>query len=134
MPASKPLVISAPEPRSLELIFTDAARRELERDYEVRAADPGAIAALPDEVLGRCRYVIGQPPLDRATVERMPALRCVFNVESNLADNMPYDLLFERGVHVVTTGLVFAVPVAELVPSETVYSNESVPLKFVAGV
>jgi phosphoglycerate dehydrogenase-like enzyme len=114
MPASKPLVISAPEPRSLELIFTDAARQALERDYEVREADPAAIAALPDEVLGRCRYVIGQPPLDRATVERMPALRCVFNVESNLIDNMPYDLLFERGVHVVTTGLVFAVPVAEL--------------------
>jgi phosphoglycerate dehydrogenase-like enzyme len=114
MPASKPLVISAPEPRSLGLIFTDAARQTLERDYEVHAADPAAIAALPDEVLARCRYVIGQPPLDRATVGRMPALRCVFNVESNLIDNMPYDLLFGRGVHVVTTGLVFAVPVAEL--------------------
>ena len=27
---------------------------------------------------------------------------------------MPYDTLFERGIHVVTTGAVFAQPVAEL--------------------
>lgn len=29
-------------------------------------------------------------------------------------DNMPYDTLFHRGIHVVTTGAVFAMPVAEL--------------------
>ena len=44
----------------------------------------------------------------------MASLRCIFNVESNLLDNMPYDLLFERGIHTVTTGAVFAEPVAEL--------------------
>jgi phosphoglycerate dehydrogenase-like enzyme len=36
------------------------------------------------------------------------------NVESNLINNMPYDTLFQRGIHVVTTGAVFAEPVAEL--------------------
>jgi phosphoglycerate dehydrogenase-like enzyme len=80
----------------------------------VRQADPDTIAALPDEVLAACRYIVGQPPLDAATVGRMPALRCIFNVEGNLLANMPYELLFERGVHVVTTSLVFAEPVAEL--------------------
>ena len=44
----------------------------------------------------------------------MQSLRCIFNVETNLLNNMPYDLLFERGIHVVTTGAVFAEPVAEL--------------------
>ena len=44
----------------------------------------------------------------------MTALRCIFNVETNLLNNMPYELLFERGIHVVTTGAVFAEPVAEL--------------------
>ena len=44
----------------------------------------------------------------------MKALRCVLNVESNLINNMPYDKLFERGIHVVTTGAVFAEPVAEM--------------------
>ena len=44
----------------------------------------------------------------------MTSLRCIFNVETNLLNNMPYDVLFERGIHVVTTGAVFAEPVAEL--------------------
>ena len=44
----------------------------------------------------------------------MQSLRCIFNVETNLLNNMPYELLFERGIHVVTTGAVFAEPVAEL--------------------
>ena len=44
----------------------------------------------------------------------MASLRCIFNVETNLINNMPYDALFQRGIHVVTTGLVFAEPVAEL--------------------
>ena len=111
---TKPLVISAPDPRSLELIFTAAAREVLERSYDVREADPAAIAALPAEVLAACRYVVGQPPLDAATIGRMRSLRCIFNVESNLLPNMPYEPLFERGIHVVTTGRVFAEPVAEL--------------------
>lgn len=44
----------------------------------------------------------------------MPRLRAILNVESNLINNMPYEALFERGIHVLTTGLVFAEPVAEL--------------------
>jgi phosphoglycerate dehydrogenase-like enzyme len=44
----------------------------------------------------------------------MKALRCVFNVETNLVNNMPYETLFARGIHVVTTGLDFAEPEAEL--------------------
>lgn len=114
MADGRPLAISAPEPRTLDLIFTPEARRALEAGYEIVEADPQAIGALDASVLGRARYIIGQPPLSAATVEAMPALRCVFNVESNLIDNMPYDLLFRRGIHVVTTGAVFAEPVAEI--------------------
>jgi len=110
----KPLVISAPAPRTLELIFTPEARARLEAGYEVVEAEPGAVGALDPAVLARARYVVGQPPLSRETVEAMASLRCVFNVESNLLDNMPYDLLFARGIHTVTTGAVFAEPVAEL--------------------
>jgi len=114
MSADKPLVISAPEPRTLDLIFTDRARSRLHDVYDVRDADPEAIAALPDEILSKARYIVGQPPLSKETLDRMPALRCIFNVESNLLNNMPYDVLFQRGIHVVTTGAVFAEPVAEL--------------------
>lgn len=110
----RPLVISAPEPRTLDLIFADAARERLHQRYDVREAAAGEVAALPQDVLAGARYVIGQPPISDATLSRMASLRCVFNVETNLVDNMPYETLFARGIHVVTTGAVFAEPVAEL--------------------
>ena len=109
-----PLVISAPEPRTLDLIFTPAAEAVLRETYRIVEADPENIAALGDDVLREARYIIGQPPLSAETLARMPKLRCILNVESNLLNNMPYEILFERGIHVVTTGQVFAEPVAEL--------------------
>ena len=109
-----PLVISAPEPRTLDLIFTPAAEAELRRSYRIVEADPENIAGFGDAVLGAARYIIGQPPLSAETLARLPNLRAILNVESNLLNNMPYEILFERGIHVVTTGQVFAEPVAEL--------------------
>lgn len=109
-----PLVISAPHPRTLDLIFSDAARRELHRKYNIVEVEPDDVDHLPAETLRDARFVIGQPPLSRVTLERMTSLRAVLNVESNLFMNMPYDYLFERGIHVVTTGAVFAEPVAEM--------------------
>ena len=109
-----PLVLSAPEPRTLDLIFTPAAEAELRRSYRIVEADPEDIAGLGDTVLGAARYILGQPPLSAETLARLPNLRAILNVESNLLNNMPYDILFERGIHVVTTGQVFAEPVAEL--------------------
>lgn len=109
-----PLVISAPEPRTLDLIFTPQAEAELRRTYRIIEADPEDIAGLGDTVLSEARYILGQPPLSAETLGRMPNLRAILNVESNLLNNMPYDILFARGIHVVTTGQVFAEPVAEL--------------------
>ncbi|MBO9169598.1 hydroxyacid dehydrogenase [Rhizobium sp. L245/93] len=110
----RPLAISAPEPRTLELIFTPEALAHLRATYEIVEADPENIAGFGDDILGRARYIIGQPPLSHETLDRMPQLRCILNVESNLMNNMPYDVLFQRGIHVVTTGQVFAEPVAEI--------------------
>ncbi|MCQ4631244.1 hydroxyacid dehydrogenase [Shinella sp. CPCC 100929] len=112
--APLPLVISAPEPRSLDLIFTREAEAELRRTYHIVEADPENIGGLSDDVLGEARYILGQPPLSAETLARMPKLRAILNVESNLLNNMPYEILFSRGIHVVTTGQVFAEPVAEL--------------------
>ena len=109
-----PLVISAPEPRTLDLIFTREAEAELRRTYRIVEADPENIAGLGNAMLSQARYIIGQPPLSAETLGRMPNLRAILNVESNLLNNMPYEILFARGIHVVTTGQVFAEPVAEL--------------------
>ena len=110
----KPLVLSIPDPRSLDLIFTDAARAALNVGYEIVEAEADDFPGLAPDVLAKARYIIGQPPIDRETLDKLQSLRCVFNVETNLLNNMPYDVLFERGIHVVTTGAVFAEPVAEL--------------------
>ncbi|BCH23810.1 oxidoreductase [Mesorhizobium sp. L-8-10] len=109
-----PLVIGAPAPRSLDLVFGDAARERLHRNYAVVEADPAEIGALDPQHLAASRYIIGQPPLSAETLARMTSLRAIFNVETNLLDNMPYEVLFQRGIHVLTTGAVFAEPVAEL--------------------
>ena len=109
-----PLIISAPEPRTLDLIFRPDRLNELRARYDIREVQTNALAELPEAVLAETRYVIGQPPIDEATLARMKNLRCVFNVEGNLFLNMPYAQLFERGIHVVTTMEVFARPVAEI--------------------
>lgn len=111
---SLPLVLSAPAPRSLGLIFTAEARARLDSRYDIMEVEPEAVDGLAPDVLARVRYVLGQPPLARPTVDAMTQLRAVLNVESNLINNMPYDVLFQRGIHVLTTGAVFAEPVAEL--------------------
>lgn len=112
--ADRPLVIAAPEPRTLPLIFTDAALRELFDRYDVVETTGDALPHLPADTLAEARYVIGQPRLPADLLTRMAALRCVFNVEGNLLPNMDYDAAFSRGVHVVTTAAVFAEPVAEI--------------------
>jgi phosphoglycerate dehydrogenase-like enzyme len=110
----KPVVISAPAPRTLDLIFTPDALADLRARYALHETAEDALDRLPPEVLARARYIIGQPPIDEALLARLESLACVFNVEGNLLPNMPYPALFARGIHVVTTGQVFALPVAEI--------------------
>ncbi|RWA74100.1 hydroxyacid dehydrogenase [Mesorhizobium sp.] len=111
---ASPLVISAPEPRTLDLIFTPPQLALFRSKYRIVETTPEGVAELPPDVLSEARYIVGQPPIAPETLEKLKALRCVFNVETNLINNMPYETLFARGIHVVTTGLVFAEPVAEL--------------------
>ncbi|MEL7164350.1 MAG: hydroxyacid dehydrogenase [Pseudomonadota bacterium] len=113
-PDTKPIVLSAPAPRSLDLIFTDTRRAELHENYKVVETNATDLASLAPDTLKAARYIIGQPPISQKTLGEMQELRAVLNVESNLIDNMPYPKLFARGIHVLTTGAVFAIPVAEL--------------------
>ncbi len=109
-----PLVLSAPAPRSLDLIFTAETRAQLNGRYRVLEVEAEDVDNLDAEILADVRYIIGQPPLANATLDKLSQLRCILNVESNLFANMDYSVLFQRGIHVVTTGQVFAQPVAEM--------------------
>ena len=112
--ATKPLVICAPEPRSLDLIFSPNKLETLHARYDVIETVADSVAELDEGTLAAARYILGQPPISPETLAQMTGLKAVLNVESNLIDNMPYDALFRRGIHVLTTGAVFASPVAEL--------------------
>ncbi len=112
--AEKPLVICAPEPRSLDLIFHPEQLARLRARYTLIETTDDRVADLDDATLGAARYILGQPPLSSATLAKMTSLKAVLNVESNLLDNMPYGEVFQRGIHVLTAGGVFAVPVAEI--------------------
>jgi phosphoglycerate dehydrogenase-like enzyme len=110
----RPLILCAPEPRSLDLIFTPEALMRLQAGYRLLEVAEAEVDGLPAGTLRDVRYILGQPPFGEAALAHMEALRCVLNVESNLINNMPYETLFQRGIHVVTTGAVFAEPVAEI--------------------
>lgn len=110
----RPVVVSAPAPRTLDLIFTPDDVAQLRTRYEVWEVEGGVVLDLPQERLAAVRYVIGQPPLDESSLATMTKLRAIFNVEGNFVDNMPYARCFERGIHILTTSAVFAQPVAEL--------------------
>lgn len=110
----KPLVISCPAPRSLDLIFSPENLHKLRSRYHIVETTDDELPGLSDDVLASARYIIGQPPLTPEVLARLKNLKSILNVESNLLNNMPYDLVFEHGIHVLTTGAVFAVPVAEI--------------------
>lgn len=111
---AKPLILSCPLPRSLPLIFTQDRLEELHQRFRILETTDEALASLPDATLAEARYIIGQPPLSEETLARLASLRAIFNVETNLLNNMPYGSAFARGIHVLTTGAVFAEPVAEI--------------------
>lgn len=112
--STMPLVLAAPHPRTIDLLFSKSRKRILFDKYEVLEVEPDDIKQLSNEKLSDVQYVLGQPPLELHTLQKMQQLKCIFNVEGNLINNMPYQYLFETGIHVVTTGSVFAEPVAEI--------------------
>ncbi|XDB00142.1 hydroxyacid dehydrogenase [Sulfitobacter sp. LCG007] len=113
-PSDRPVVIAAPEPRTLELIFRPDALDTLRGRYDIVECAAPDIADLPEATLAGARYLIGQPDISEGLAARMTSLRCIFNVEGNFTATLPYQALFARGIHVVTPSSVFALPVAEL--------------------
>ena len=114
MATNPPLVISVPEPRSLDLIFTTADQARLRREYRIIEGEGPAIASTVAHNIAEAEFIIGQPDLSPDLLAGAKNLKAIFNVETNFLDNMDYDQCFARGIHVLTTGRVFAAPVAEI--------------------
>jgi phosphoglycerate dehydrogenase-like enzyme len=114
MAAALPFVFSIPEPRSLDLIFAPDLLARLRADFHIVEGDGADGLALLAEHITDIEFIIGQPALPGALLERAGRLKAVLNVESNFLDNMDYESCFRRGIHVLSTGKVFAQPVAEI--------------------
>lgn len=110
----RPLVLCIPEPRTLDLIFTEDGLRRLRLEFRLIEGEGKAGLALLDKYIGEIDFIIGQPPLASDVLARATRLRAILNVESNFLDNMDYQQCFARGIHVLSTGKVFAQPVAEI--------------------
>jgi len=114
MSDARPTVISVPEPRSLELIFSADNEAILRREYRIVEGQGPALSKTVADHIDEASFIIGQPELPRQILQQAKKLKAIFNVETNFLDNMDYEYCFSHGIHVLTTGRVFAVPVAEI--------------------
>jgi phosphoglycerate dehydrogenase-like enzyme len=114
MSNTRPLVISVPEPRSIKLIFTKRDESILRTNYNLVEGHGPTVAATVETNIAETTFIMGQPDLSTALLQKAKNLKAIFNVESNFLDNMDYDYCFAHGIHVLTTGRVFAAPVAEI--------------------
>src|SRR5688500_15878597 len=114
MADSRPIVISVPEPRSLELIFTVDDEAKLRRECSVVEGLQGSVAKVLEENISEASFIIGQPSLPKELLQKAKKLKAIFNVETNFLDNMDYAHCFTHGIHALTTGRVFAARVAEI--------------------
>jgi phosphoglycerate dehydrogenase-like enzyme len=114
MAEARPTVFCLPEPRTLDLIFTEDHLKQLHQDFHLIEGEGAAGLTLLEKHIAGIDFIIGQPPLPSALLAQATRLRAILNVESNFLDNMDYAQCFARGIHVLSTGKVFAQPVAEI--------------------
>lgn len=115
MAASDPVILLAPHPRTVDLIFTPHDLNRLEQiGHIVSHEGSPAPDRLVEQHLPNVVAVVGQPQLPRERLDRAPHLRMIANVEGNFLPNVDYRECHRRGIHVVSTGPVFAQPVAEM--------------------
>lgn len=111
----RPLILLDPHPRPVDLIFDAPTKRRLEALGEVIWHDGSPAAdALIDRYLPETDALIGQSSLPKERLDRARKLKVVFNVESNFLPNVDYEECHRRGIPVLSTGPVFAKPVAEM--------------------
>ena len=115
MSTAEPIILLDPYPRPIDLIFSPEDKARLERLGRViwhdgpPASDAHIERYLPDTVA-----LIGQTALPRQRLDRAPDLRAIANVESNFQPNVDYAECSRRNIYVLSTGPVFAQPVAEM--------------------
>ena len=111
---TKPIVISDPYPRTLDLIFTKKKLKELKSKYKIINAPQKNKKKFYEENIQNALFIMGQPNLDKKLLSKAKKLKAIINVESNFMKNMDYEYCFKKGIHVIATSPVFSKPVAEI--------------------
>jgi phosphoglycerate dehydrogenase-like enzyme len=109
------IILLDPHPRPLDLIMSPKDKQRLESLGKViwhegsPASDEHIESYLPDTIA-----LIGQTALSKERLDRAPNLKVVFNVESNFLPNVDYAEIQRRNIYMLSTGPIFAQPVAEM--------------------
>ena len=111
---SKPIVISDPFPRTLDLIFTKKKLIELKTKYKVLIAPDKKKRQFYENYIDKATFIMGQPDLDKKILSKAKKLKAIINVESNFMNNVDYTYCSQKGIHVIATSPVFSKPVAEI--------------------
>ena len=113
---NKPIILTDPFPRSLNLIFSKKNLSILKKKFHLIAApeNKNKKNIFYNNNIEKAVFVIGQPDLPKSLLKKAKNLKAIFNVESNFMDNMDYDYCFKNDIHVLATSPVFAQPVAEM--------------------
>lgn len=111
---TRPVILFDPYPRRSVDILDEAARTELWSLGEVVLHDDGPMPEeLVERLLPEAAILLGQTSMSTERLARAPKLRSIINVETNFLPNIDYAECFRRGIHVLTPGSAFALPVAE---------------------
>lgn len=109
------VILFDPHPRVIDQMFSPRDKARLEALGTVIWHDGSPTPeAVIEQHLPNTVALIGQTAMPRARLDRAPNLRVIVNVESNFLPNVDYDECHRRGIHVLSTGPVFAQPVAEM--------------------
>ncbi|HSB70606.1 MAG TPA: hydroxyacid dehydrogenase [Candidatus Methylomirabilis sp.] len=111
----KPKALVDPHPRTLELLFDGGDRKTLESLVALTVWEGSRMPAeMVERHLPEASVIIGQTDLPRERLERAQRLKAIINVEGNFQPNIDYAFCFERGIHVLGTGVAFGKAVAEM--------------------
>ena len=115
MTTPDPIILLDPHPRTIDQLFSAHDKARLEKLGRVIWHDgsPASDAHI-DRYLPNTIALLGQTPMSGERLARAPNLRLIANVESNFLPNVDYAECQRRGIHVLSTGPVFARPVAEM--------------------
>ena len=114
MKKNRPIIITDPFPRTMELIFTKTQLKYLSNNFTIIKAPIKNKGKFYKKYIPVAKFIIGQPNLPLNLINTQKKLKAIFNVESNFMDNMDYNYCFKNNIHVLATSPVFAQPVAEM--------------------